>query len=44
MEEEYPLHKIDENGDYWIYWNGWYKVPDINNPLKLIEEMKKCHI
>lgn len=42
--KEYPLHKIDENGDFYVYWNGkYYKIPDISNPLKLIEEMKKCH-
>ena len=41
--KEYPIHKIDKSGNLWIYWHGWYKVPDISNPLKIIEEMKKCH-
>ncbi|KKL64739.1 hypothetical protein LCGC14_2161950 [marine sediment metagenome] len=37
----YPLHKIDENGDFWIYWNGWYKVTDKYNPLKHFKKEKK---
>jgi len=37
----YKLHKIDENGDLWIYWNGWYKVADENNPLKYFKKEKK---
>ena len=40
----YELHKIDENGDLRIYWNGeYYKVADKNNPLKIFKGFKKCH-
>ena len=27
MIEAYKLHRIDDEGNLWFFWNGWYKIP-----------------
>ena len=42
-EDKYPpLHKVDKDGNLYVYWNGeYYKVEDEYNPLKLFEKNEK---
>ncbi len=48
-EDSYPpLHKIDKDGNLYVYWNGeYYQVADENNLLRLFnvnkKEEVKCH-
>lgn len=34
--EAYELQKFDKDGNLWIYWNGWYKIPyeSVSNPFR----------
>ncbi len=42
VEDSYPpLHKVDKDGNLYVYWNGkYYKVADENNPLFLFKMRK----